>query len=319
MEGLLLGAAVLAASAVFIAVLAIQPTLGSTRRLVQQRTMASGGPLAGEYRTINVPITHLPNLSARAHKIAFDLERAGLNLTVAEFMITRSTAGAAIAIGGFLLVSSFEVSYLFSSVVATLGFLMGQYLPVSYLHGRAARRLRVVEDQVLDALVSVARSMRTGLSFPQALEYAGREVGEPLGPELQRVLSELQLGAELDVVFEEMNGRIGSSDLEIASTAILIQRRVGGNLSEILMNVANTIRERKTIRNELHALTSRHRLQGNLSALIPVVVALLFFALNPEIARRLFETTAGQISLTIGILFELLGLWMVRRFGEIEV
>jgi tight adherence protein B len=133
------------------------------------------------------------------------------------------------------------------------------------------------------------------------------------------MVRELQLGAELEVILEEMNARVGSADLEIVSTAIVIQRRVGGNLSEVLTNVANTIRERKAIRSELRAMTSKQRLQGNLSAIIPVFVAAFFLALNPDTAKLLFQTTVGNIALTIGVFFELLGLWMVRRFSVIEV
>jgi tight adherence protein B len=94
---------------------------------------------------------------------------------------------------------------------------------------------------------------------------------------------------------------------------------VGGNLSEILTNVANTIRERRTIRNELHAVTAEARLQGNLSALIPVFIALFFYAFNNDAASLMFETTIGNIALGVGIFFELAGLWMIRRFADIEV
>jgi tight adherence protein B len=165
----------------------------------------------------------------------------------------------------------------------------------------------------------MAKSLKAGVGLTQAMEYAGRDIGEPLGPEILRVVRDLQLGADPEVAFEELTRRIGSRDLEIASTAIIIQRRVGGNLSEILTNVANTIRERSSIRNELHSLTAKQRLQGNLSAALPPIVALIFFALNPDVADVLVTTTAGRISLGVGIFFELLGLWLVRRFGQIDV
>ncbi len=168
-------------------------------------------------------------------------------------------------------------------------------------------------------MVSMAKSLRAGVGLTQALEYAGRDAPDPLGSELLRVVRELQLGADVENVFEEMNARIASPDLEIASAAIIIQRRVGGNLSEVLTNVATTIRERKAIRNELNAITAKQRLQGNASALIPVFVAVFFFFVNHDTAKLLFTTTAGNIALGVGIFFEVLGLWMVRRFGAIEV
>jgi tight adherence protein B len=165
----------------------------------------------------------------------------------------------------------------------------------------------------------MSKSLRSGLGLTQALEFAARECNAPLGPELTRVVRELQLGGDVDTVFEDMNARIGSPDLEIASTAVMIQRRVGGSLSEILTNVSNTIRERRTIRSELRVLTSRHKLTGNVSAALPVFVAFFFFLGNPDTASLLFTTTAGRIALTVGISFELFGLWLIRKLAVVEV
>ena len=100
---------------------------------------------------------------------------------------------------------------------------------------------------------------------------------------------------------------------------MIIQRRVGGNLSEILINVAETIRARRKIREELHAETAMQRWQANGSAMIPILIAIFFFLMNPNMARLLFETTAGQIALGIGIFFEVLGVVLIRKFAEIEV
>jgi len=171
----------------------------------------------------------------------------------------------------------------------------------------------------LEGLVSIAKSLRAGMGLTQALDYASRDTPDPLGGELRRAVREIQLGADVEVIFEEMNGRVGSSDLRIATTAIVIQRRVGGNLSEVLSNVSNTIRERRTIQRELNAITAKARLQGNISALIPVFVAAFFFAVNTETANLMFTTTAGNIALAGGIFFELLGLWLVRKLSVIDV
>jgi tight adherence protein B len=99
----------------------------------------------------------------------------------------------------------------------------------------------------------------------------------------------------------------------------MIQRRVGGNLSEILSNVANTIRERRELRQEVLALTARQRLTANFGALLPIFVAFLLFLLNPDTTKLLVTETAGRIALIAGIGFELLGLWLIRRLAVIEV
>lgn len=120
-------------------------------------------------------------------------------------------------------------------------------------------------------------------------------------------------------MFGALSERIGRPDLDIAVTAIVIQRTVGGNLAEILTKVTETIRERAKLYGEVRVLTAQQRLTGNLVALIPLLVALGFFAFKPELGKLLIETTAGQIALAIGIAFELVDLWLIRRLAVIEV
>jgi tight adherence protein B len=202
---------------------------------------------------------------------------------------------------------------------AVIAFLVGYRFPGHYMRDLRAKRLRKLEDELLDALVSTSKSLKAGVGLTQALEYAGKEAADPLGSELARIVRELELGADIEDVLEQANRRLASPDFEIVSAAIVIQRRVGGNLSEILNNTANTIRERKAIRNELNALTAKQRLQGNASALIPVFVATFFFFVNHDTAKLLFTTTTGHIALVVAIFFEVLGIWMVRHFSKIEV
>jgi tight adherence protein B len=307
---------VVLAGAVFTAVLALTGSLASTRAAVVARTV--GGQAALEARpTLNVPTLHSDRSFSGG--LAFTLERAGLALTVTEYVSIRTAIGLVAGLAAALLANRMDLGTPYAVGIAAIGFVLGYWLPARYVAGRTAKRLRRVEDQLVEALVSMAKSLKAGVGLTQAMEYAGRDIGEPLGPEILRVVRDLQLGADPEVAFEELTRRIGSRDLEIASTAIIIQRRVGGNLSEILTNVANTIRERSSIRNELHSLTAKQRLQGNLSAALPPIVALIFFALNPDVADVLVTTTAGRISLGVGIFFELLGLWLVRRFGQIDV
>jgi tight adherence protein B len=152
----------------------------------------------------------------------------------------------------------------------------------------------------------------------QALAYAASETPAPLGAELQQTMRDLQLGADPGITFAALSERVGNADLDIAVTAIVIQRNVGGNLSEILANVTHTIRERVKVQTEVRVLTARNRLQANLVAALPVLVAIAFIGINPDTGKLLYETNAGRIALTSGIVFELIGLWLIRRLARIE-
>jgi tight adherence protein B len=272
-------------------------------------------------RRLSLPLLDLFPVSSEAReRISRELEQAGWPIRVGEYLLLRVASATAAGVAGLLLLAGLDVGVAWLRVVVVAALVYsGWLLPSLYVSRRRQRRLEQIEKQLPDALTAMAKSLRAGSGLLQALAYAANETAAPLGSELQSTLRDLQLGAEAEDVFGALCERVASPDLDIAVTAILIQRSVGGNLSEILTNVANTIRERAKIKGEIRVLTSRQRLTGNLVALLPVVIAVLFISINPDTGLLLIETTAGQISLAIGIAFELLGLWMIRRLAVIEV
>jgi tight adherence protein B len=262
----------------------------------------------------------LPLSSEARERMSRELEQAGWPIRVGEYLSLRLACAAAAAAAGLAVVTSLELEATWLKAVVAVALLYGGWLlPRFYLSRRRQRRLEQIDRQLPDALTAMAKSLRAGSGLLQALAYAANETPAPLGIELQGALRDLQLGAEAEDVFSELSQRIGSPDLDIALTAIVIQRTVGGNLSEILANVTNTIRERAKLKGEVRVLTTRQRLTGNLIALLPVLVAMAFIAINPDTGELLFSTAPGQISLAIGIGFELLGLWLIRRLAIIEV
>ena len=262
----------------------------------------------------------LPLSSEARERMSRELEQAGWRIRVGEYLSLRLACAAAAAAAGLVVLTSLEVEATWLKAIMVVALLYGGWLlPRFYLSRRRQRRLEQIERQLPDALTAMAKSLRAGSGLLQALAYAANETPAPFGTELQGALRDLQLGAEAEDVFSELSQRIGSPDLEIALTAIVIQRTVGGNLSEILANVTNTIRERAKLKGEVRVLTTRQRLTGNLVALLPVLVATAFIAINPDTGKLLFSTAPGQISLAIGIGFELLGLWLIRRLAIIEV
>jgi tight adherence protein B len=244
---------------------------------------------------------------------------AGQPLKVNEYLGLRIAAAATFAVGGAILLSRFDVPTWVVLLASIVLVIPGWALPRAYLSRRRERRLQQFEDQLPGALTAIAKSLRAGTGLLQALAYAGESTEDPLGQELRSTLRDLQLGADPDLVFTELSERVGSSDMDIAVTAIIIQRSIGGNLSEILSNVTNTIRERAKLKGEIRVLTSRQRLTGNLVALLPVAVGAGFVLLNPKMGDLLLHETAGQIGLAIGIAFEIVGIWMIRRLAVIEV
>lgn len=261
----------------------------------------------------------LPLSSEARERMGLELERAGDPFRVSEYLVIRMTAAVLAAVAGLLAATALGLPSWARILVPLMLVAAGWSLPRMYVSRRRQQRQEAFNEQLPVALTAVGKSLRVGSGLLQALGYAADEIPAPLGPELQRTLRELQLGGDPDLVFNDLSRRVGSKDMDIAVTAILIQRNVGGNLSEILSNVTNTIRERAKLHAEIKVLTSRQRLTGNLVALLPVVVAVLFIAVNPKMGRLLIDNGVGQISLAIGIGFELVGLWLIRRLSVIEV
>jgi tight adherence protein B len=116
-----------------------------------------------------------------------------------------------------------------------------------------------------------------------------------------------------------MGERIESYDLDLVITATLIQRETGGNLAEILDNVTETIRERDRIRGEIRTLTAQQRFTSSVISVWPIVLAFVFFLLNPDLISNLWEETAGIILLLVAGGLQILGFLTIRRVMAIEI
>jgi tight adherence protein B len=184
---------------------------------------------------------------------------------------------------------------------------------------RQGRQLDQITRQLPDVLTAVSKTLRAGGGVMQGLGAAATDAPAPLGPILQRALRDVQLGADLEDVFAALARRVGSPDLDIALTAIAIQRRTGGSLAEMLGNVTETLRERRQLEGDIRVLTTQQRMSAYVAAALPVFVAAAFLFLQPEVATLLFTTTIGLTALGIGIAFEIAGIWLIRELGRIEV
>ena len=253
-------------------------------------------------------------------RLGFALARAGWQMRPGEFIMLRLCAAATgVMLALVLPLRSGPEEAAGRVVLALFLGLVGWIGPNLYLGRRRVARLKRIEGQLPDALTSIAKSLRAGTGLLQGLAYAAAETPAPLGTELQATLRDLQLGADAEAAFTDLAGRIGSPDLDIAVTAIVIQRSVGGNLSEILSNVTETIRQRALLHREVQVWTTRQRVTSNLVAAVPVLIALFFVGFNPRMLELLTQTTPGRIALVVGVGFELLGIWMIRKLADIEV
>lgn len=242
---------------------------------------------------------------------AKQLERAGLTLNVREYLIMRIVVGV---VAGLLamLFTGFPLVFL-------LVFPIGYMIPAFFVKLRVGRRMKKMDAQLIEMLQMVASGLRAGFGLQQALEASAEQVPEPLSTELKRAMRDIAMGASVEQSLTSLNQRVASPDFDIVITAILIQRQVGGNLAEILDNVAHTMRERVRIRGEIQTLTSQQRMTGYVIGGIPVGLMAVFYLINREFIMLLFTEPLGRMMLLAVIIMEAIGGLIIRKIVNIEV
>jgi tight adherence protein B len=239
------------------------------------------------------------------------LTQAGLPLRGAEFMVICSAASLFGGLVGFLLG--------WNLLLFVIGAVAGCAAPIVFLQVRREKRVKAFNGQLGDSLILIANSLRTGYSFMQAVEMVAREMPSPIAEEFSRLLKEMNLGVTTENALNNLAKRMNSDDLDLVITAVLIQRQVGGNLAEVLDNIAHTIRERVKIKGQIKTLTAQGRISGIIVSLLPVGVGGMIYIINPDYISVLFTHPLGKIMLLFGVASQMLGILVIRRIIAIEV
>lgn len=246
-----------------------------------------------------------------APQTAKELEQAGLPLRVSEYQLLR--LGAAVVL--LLLGLAFSRNPLIAMPLAVVGYM----LPRWYLSSLRRRRLSRINDQLSELLVLLSNSLKSGYGLMQSIEFATTQLAPPLTTELKRLMREVDLGIPVEEALTALRERVESTDIDLMVTAITIHRSVGGNLAEVLDNVASTMRERERLRGEIRTLTAQGRLTGIIVGALPIGLGLLFYIINPDYMSVLFSTTAGRVLLATAVGLELVGALLIRKIIAIDV
>lgn len=220
-----------------------------------------------------------------------------------------------LALGGSLLL--WLVTFNPGLAALSAGFWLA--VPWLYLGQLRQKRLHTFNNQLGDALLVMNNSLRAGYSFLQALEMVSREMSPPIASEFGRALREMQLGTATEVALNNLSRRVGSDDLDLVLTALTIQRQVGGNLAQIMDNIAETIRERVRIKGEIKTLTAQGRLSGLIIGILPLALLALLFLINPDYVGILWQEPLGRFLLGAAAAGEILGICLIKRIVDIRV
>lgn len=238
------------------------------------------------------------------------LERADLPLRAAEAIFFYLIALLVLGVGSL---------FMFGLIQGLIVTAILAVLPIAVVNFMARRRSKKFEGQLPDMLHLLSGSLRAGYSLMQGVEAVSQEVTEPMGKELRRVVTEARLGRELEDSMEGVGERMDSPDFMWAVMAIRIQREVGGNLSELLLTVAETMVQRERLRRDVSSLTAEGRMSAIILGLLPMGLGLFIWSSNPEYIQPLFDTGIGNVMLGGSIVAGLVGFLWMKKIITIEI
>jgi tight adherence protein B len=197
-----------------------------------------------------------------------------------------------------------------------VGLLLGGGLgiiPFFYLRWKRQVKTRLFEAQMPDAMELLARSLRAGHTLPSALELLGEEMDHPMGTEMGIAYEEQQFGISTPDALLHMLERVESMDLRYFVAAVLIQQETGGNLAELMENIAQVIRSRLNFKSKVRSLTAMGRISTVIMTITPIVTFFLLMLIARQYQEVLLYTRIGRMMLVSGILLVLAGGFILRR------
>jgi tight adherence protein B len=247
----------------------------------------------------------------RIHSIDRLLVQSGRNWSVARFFTyTLALPGIATFIALF-----FGLPMLLTLALAVLFAL----LPLGLVQRSRAKRISVLEQQLPEAADLISRALRAGHSFPSSLGMVAEEMAQPLGGEFRITFDEISYGVSMNDALKNMVTRVPVMDLRYFVIAVLIQREAGGNLSEILDNISQIIRERMKLLSKVKVLSAEGRLSAWILGVLPFALAGVIMLINPVFFMGLIEDSAGVKMICASLVSMLLGIVWMRKIIRIHV
>ena len=204
--------------------------------------------------------------------------------------------------------------------VTSIGmFVLILVLPAYVYRSMRAKRLARIETQLPDALTMVSGALRAGASLSIALDNLVAEQPAPISQEFEILTREQRIGVEFDTSLSNMEKRIPLQDFRMLTTALRINREVGGNLAETVESLAETLRRKSTMEGKIRSLTAQGKLQGIVMTGLPILLGVLLNFLEPEAMAKLWSTGVGWMVLTVIVVMELMGYAMIKKITSIDV
>lgn len=233
------------------------------------------------------------------------IEMAGLHITARTFWIASAVTAVACGFGTFLYVQNL----LFVALAAFAG---GLGLPRWALRFLKNRREKAFTREFAPAIDIIVRSVKSGLPVNEALKVVGDEIPDPVGGEFHTLVENLKVGLTMEQALKRMYERMPTAEVNFFAIVMTIQQKSGGNLSEVLSNLASVLRDRKRLQGKIRAMSSEAKASAMIIGSLPPVVALLVWISTPDYIALLFTDATGNLML-LGC-----GLWMAAGIAVMK-
>ena len=238
------------------------------------------------------------------------LTQADIRLTVGAFVLACFASASVGAAVGWLVVHMLVVALVLAAA--------GAILPVVYARFRRSRRLRLFEEQFPEAMDLISRALRAGHAFTTGLGMVADEIPAPVGTEFRRLYDEQNFGMSLPDAMRALAERVPILDARFFVTAVLTQRESGGNLSEILDNLATVMRDRFKLKRQIRVISAHGRTSAWILAALPPVLAAVLFTLSPQFMEPLISDPMGVNLILIAGALQIVGTFIISRMVRIE-
>lgn len=244
--------------------------------------------------------------------IGKELYRLFLDISPQEFFLVHCLILALCIAGAGFMLENWVMGFI-------IGGLAGLFLPRVYLKREWGQRIKGIDEQVEESMIYMANSFKANPALPDAIQDVVNSMPPPLTQELSVLLKEYKLGTPLDQALINMQERVPSRNLQLAVSALLIGRTVGGNIPKILEDIASTIRESYRLERVIDTQTAQGKMQAWVMGLMPAVVIALFYLMDPELITPLFETLPGYAILAIAAVLNIVGVVLILKIVRIQV
>jgi tight adherence protein B len=202
---------------------------------------------------------------------------------------------------------------------ALLGSAVAALAPYNYILSRRAKRFRQFRENFPDALDSLARALRAGYPLSAAMEMIAAETAPPVSSEMKRTSAEANLGRGWPHALEGLGKRMPMLEVNMFIAAVQLHARTGGKLSEVMVGLAENMREGLALQGEVRALAAHGKLTGAILTILPIGIAIMMMFVSPDYMNALFEHPWGKNLIGIAIACLLLAHFVIRKIVDIQV